>query len=74
MLPKTIESKAPKYDQGRYTVAMTVEFYKEMVVRAGSPEEAQQLAEMRVRARQKNLLAGGYSIGDVDMLEVKREY
>jgi|TARA_X000001316_G_C906791_1_gene23241 hypothetical protein len=73
MMLNRIESKAPKYARNKYIVAMTVEFYKEMVVKAGSPEEAQQMAEMRVRARQKNLLAGGYSIGDVDMIEVKEE-
>ena len=60
MMLNRIESKAPKYARNKYIVAMTVEFYKEMVVKAGSPEEAQQMA-------------GGYSIGDVDMIEVKEE-
>jgi len=69
-IPKTVVTDAPKFKRGSYTVAMSVEFYKEMLVSAETPEEAQELAEMRVRARQKNLYAGGYSLGDIEFLNV----
>jgi len=52
-----------------YKVSMIVEYYKEMKVSAVSKEEAIALAEERVRARQKNLYAGGYSLGDIEILE-----
>jgi hypothetical protein len=48
---------------------MIVEYYKEMRVSAVTKEEAMALAEERVRARQKNLHAGGYSLGDIEILE-----
>lgn len=69
-ITKTVVTSAPKFKRCSYTVAMSVEFYKEMLVSAETPEEAQELAEMRVRARQKNLHAGGYSLGDIEFLNV----
>ena len=69
-ITKTVVTSAPKFKRCSYTVAMSVEFYKEMLVSAETPEEAQELAEMRVRARQKNLYAGGYSLGDIEFLNV----
>ena len=68
-LPKTTTSDAPKFMRASYKVSMIVEYYKEMKVSAVSKEEAVALAEERVRARQKNLLAGGYSLGDIEILE-----
>ena len=64
-------SKCNKYLRESYTVAMYVDFYKEMRVRAESPEEAAQLAENRVRARQTSLYSSGYSLGDVEIIAVK---
>ncbi len=69
-LPKTTVSDAPKFMRASYKVSMIVEYYKEMKVSAVSKEEAIALAEERVRARQKNLHAGGYSLGDIEILEV----
>ena len=68
-LPKTTVSDAPKFMRASYKVSMIVEYYKEMKVSAVSKEEAIALAEERVRARQKNLHAGGYSLGDIEILE-----
>jgi hypothetical protein len=68
-LPKTTVSDAPKFMRASYKVSMIVEYYKEMKVSAVSKEEAMALAEERVRARQKNLYAGGYSLGDIEILE-----
>ena len=68
-LPKTTVSDAPKFMRASYKVSMIVEYYKEMKVSAVSKEEAVALAEERVRARQKNLYAGGYSLGDIEILE-----
>jgi hypothetical protein len=68
-LPKTTVSDAPKFMRASYKVSMIVEYYKEMKVSAVSKEEAIALAEERVRARQKNLYAGGYSLGDIEILE-----
>ena len=68
-LPKTTVSDAPKFMRASYKVSMIVEYYKEMKVSAVSKEEAIVLAEERVRARQKNLYAGGYSLGDIEILE-----
>ena len=64
-------SKCNKYLRDNYTVAMYVDFYKEMRVRAESPEEAAQLAENRVRARQTSLYSSGYSLGDVEIINVE---
>ena len=64
-------SKSKKYLRESYTVAMYVDFYKEMRVRAESPEEAAQLAENRIRARQTSLYSSGYSLGDIEVLNVK---
>lgn len=64
-------SKCDKYLRDSYTVAMYVDFYKEMRVRAESPEEAAQLAENRVRARQTSLYSSGYSLGDVEIINVE---
>ena len=69
-LPKTTTSDAPKFMRASYKVSMIVEYYKEMKVSAVTKEEAMALAEERVRARQKNLHAGGYSLGDIEILEV----
>jgi len=68
-LPKTTVSDAPKFMRASYKVSMIVEYYKEMKVSAVSKDEAIALAEERVRARQKNLHAGGYSLGDIEILE-----
>ncbi len=64
-------SKSNKYLRESYTVAMYVDFYKEMRVRAESPEEAAELAENRIRARQTSLYSSGYSLGDIEVLNVK---
>ena len=64
-------SKCNKYLRESYTVSMYVDFYKEMRVRAESPEEAAQLAENRVRARQTSLYSSGYSLGDVEIISVR---
>ena len=68
-LPKTSTSNAPKYMRATFKVSMIVEYYKEMRVSAVTKEEAMLLAEERVSARQKNLHAGGYSLGDIEILE-----
>jgi hypothetical protein len=68
-LPKTTTSDAPKFMRATFKVSMIVEYYKEMRVSAVTKEEAMALAEERVRARQKNLHAGGYSLGDIEILE-----
>ena len=64
-------SKTNKHLRDSFTVSMYVDFYKEMRVCAGSAEEAAQLAENRVRSRQTSLYSSGYSLGDVEIIEVK---
>ena len=64
-------SKCNKYLRESYTGSMYVDFYKEMRVRAESPEEAAELAENRIRARQTSLYSSGYSLGDIEVLNVK---
>ena len=64
-------SKTNKHLRDSYRVSMYVDFYKEMRVCAGSPEEAKELAEMRVRSRQTSLYSSGYSLGDVEIIDVK---
>ena len=64
-------SKTNKHLRDSYRVSMYVDFYKEMRVCAGSPEEAKELAEIRVRSRQTSLYSSGYSLGDVEIIDVK---
>ena len=54
-----------------YQVVMNMDFTKTSYVRAESPEEARQLAEERERNYQKTLSKNGYSIGDVDIIQVE---
>lgn len=68
-LPKTIESQAPRYNRATYKVRIMAEFYKELLVSAADEKEAIELAELRVRSRQSNMIANGYSIGDVEIIE-----
>lgn len=64
-------SKTSKHLRDSFRVSMYVDFYKEMRVCAGSPEEAKELAEARVRSRQTSLYSSGYSLGDVEIIAVK---
>jgi len=64
-------SKTNKHLRDSYRVSMYVDFYKEMRVCAGSPEEAKELAEIRVRSRQTSLYSSGYSLGDVEIIGVE---
>ena len=64
-------SKTNKHMRDSYIVSMYVDFYKEMRVCAGSPEEAKELAETRVRSRQTSLYSSGYSLGDVEIIDVR---
>ncbi len=66
-------SKTNKHLRDSYRVSMYLDFYKEMRVCAGSPEEAAQLAENRVRARQTSLYSSGYSLGDVEIIKVEEK-
>lgn len=54
-----------------YEVVMNMDFTKTAYVRADSPEEARKIAEERERNHQKTLSKNGYSIGDVDILQVE---
>jgi hypothetical protein len=48
-----------------------VEFYREMTVRAADSTEAMEIAEARIRARQSIMKKHGYSVGDIEVLEVE---
>lgn len=50
---------------------MICEFYREMCVSAIDEDEAKQLAEDRVRARQRHMSNSGYFIGDIELLGVE---
>jgi hypothetical protein len=66
-----IGSKLP-YDQcATYKVSVVVEFYREMTVRAADSTEAMEIAEARIRARQSIMKKHGYSVGDIEVLEVE---
>jgi len=54
-----------------YEVVMNMDFTKTAYIKAESPEEARLLAEERERNHQKTLLKSGYSIGDVDIIQVE---
>ena len=54
-----------------YEVVMNMDFTKTTYVRAESPEEPREVAEERERNHQKTLSKNGYSIGDVDILQVE---
>jgi len=64
-------SSVSRYFCARYRVGMMLEFYKEIHVSAVDAEEAARIAEARVRARQKNLFASGYSLGDIEIIETE---
>ena len=69
--PKEALSTVSRYFCARYKVGMMLEFYKEIHVSAVDAEEAAKIAEARVRARQKNLFASGYSLGDIEIIETE---
>ena len=52
---------------------MAVEFFREVSIIAGSKEEAEVLAEKRLRRHQGSMIQKGYSIGDVEIIEIKEE-
>ena len=54
-----------------YEVVMSMDFTKTTFIKADNPEEAKQLAEERERNHQKTLSKSGYSIGDVDVIQVE---
>lgn len=72
-LPQAIKSKAHKYKCSTFKVRMICEYYKEMLVSAEDADEAIIIAEDRVRARQKNMRAGGYFIGDIEICGADHE-
>jgi translation initiation factor 2 gamma subunit (eIF-2gamma) len=50
---------------------MIMDFTKTTYVQASSPEQAKEFAEERERNHQKTLTKNGYSIGDVDIIQVE---
>lgn len=54
-----------------YEVVMNMDFTKTTYVIAEDPEQARILAEERERNHQKTLIKSGYSIGDVDVIQVE---
>lgn len=57
----------------KFKVGMIVEFYREMDVVAVDKTEAGQLAEARIRSKHKVLSDLGYTIGDVEVINVESE-
>jgi hypothetical protein len=55
----------------KYKVFMAVEFFREVSIVARSKEEAEVLAEKRLRRHQSSMATKGYSIGDVEVIETK---
>ena len=64
-------SSVSRYFCARYKVGMMLEFYKEITVSAVDEKEAARIAEARIRARQTNLLKAGYSLGDIEPIEIE---
>jgi hypothetical protein len=54
-----------------YQVVMNMDFTKTTYVKAEDPDQARYLAEERERNHQKTLMKNGYSIGDVDVIQVE---
>lgn len=65
------QSKVPDELRTLFRVSMIVEFAKTMKVSAYDQKEALELVDARLRNRQKAMTAMGYSIGDIEILEVK---
>lgn len=68
---ESFRSASPKYSLTKYKVSMICEFYREMCVSAIDEAEAKQLAEDRVRARQRHMSNSGYFLGDIELLGVE---
>lgn len=68
---KNIVSKLPRHACGKFKIALIAEFYKELTISADNVEEAQQLAEERVRERHVAFLNCGYSIGDIEIISAE---
>ena len=62
-------SRVSRYFCAKYKVGMMLEFYKEIEVLAADDEEAAQIAEARIRNRQKGFIASGYSLGDIEIIK-----
>ena len=55
----------------KYRVAMYVEMFREITVSAQTEEQAREFAENRVRLRNKVIEKNGYTIGDIEFVNVE---
>ena len=67
---KTVSSGTKK-NQRYYRVGLVVEFYKDQFVKAVDPEEAKEFAENRLRRRTGLMISLGFSIGDLEIIDVE---
>ena len=67
---KTVSSGTKK-NQRYYRVGLVVEFYKDQFVKAVDEEEAKELAENRLRRRTGLMNSLGFSIGDLEIIDVE---
>ena len=67
---KTVSSGS-KNKQKYYRVGLIVEFYKDQFVKAVDEEEAKELAENRLRRRTSLMNSLGFSIGDLEVIDVE---
>ena len=67
---KTVSSGS-KNKQKYYRVGLIVEFYKDQFVKAVDEEEAKELAENRLRRRTSLMNSLGFSIGDLEIIDVE---
>ena len=66
-------SSGSKKNQGYYRVGLVVEFYKDQYVKAVNKEEAKELAENRLRRRTGLMNSLGFSIGDLEIIDVEEK-
>ena len=69
---KTVSSGTKK-KQKYYRVGLVVEFYKDQYVKAVNKEEAKELAENRLRRRTGLMNSLGFSIGDLEIIDVEEK-
>ena len=55
----------------KFRVAMYVEMFREITVSAQTEEQAREFAENRVRLRNKVIENHGYTIGDIEFINVE---
>lgn len=60
-----------RHKASRFQVQIAIEFIKDLEFIALDEEEAREIAENRAYLRAKTLSNAGYSIGDVEVLNIK---